>query len=510
MTARGTEEERATERGFALAPFAVALSLAVVVRLALPFDGLYGQDAFAYFRFARAIWPHLRSGAPLPLLYWPMGYPVVVALLLPLTHGLPAAGQIVSSLSCAVAATATFVLVRKLRWQRLQPSWNRQAALVAGLSVALSGGVLRTSQVVMADGLACGAAATALACAVGYMRSGKGRQLVACALAVAVGAVTRWLIGLLVIPLALYFAIEFSRRATHAGGTRASLRTSWPWFLLAATVALGVLIPQLVVAHSVPNSLENHDWLVFWNLGNAFKREFHTPEGRYAYRLPVGLFNAVRLGWPDYFFPTMGVFAAFGAWIVVRERCWAAAGLLLGWPLVVWLFLSGIPYVNPRFLLPTLPCIAALVGIGFGSLVNSVAQTGRRALWIAIVASLAAGIGAGVREHARRVTQKRADLDLVAWASDRVPSSATLLMMGTLTFEYYGGLHVRELFDLPARDLDELLSGGIPLYLMVDLADLDGQWAGLGPDRYVRRLRGDPGLVQVAAYGPTTLFRVGR
>jgi len=67
----------------------VAMTAALVARLAWPFDGLYGQDAFAYFRYARALWPWLLSGAPLPTYYWPAGYPLLVALVLPLFGGSP-------------------------------------------------------------------------------------------------------------------------------------------------------------------------------------------------------------------------------------------------------------------------------------------------------------------------------------------------------------------------------------------------------------------------------------
>jgi hypothetical protein len=88
----------------------VALAIAAVTWLALPFDGLYGQDDFAYFRFARPIWRHLTRGKPLLLLLWPRAYPAAVALLLPLTAGGPLAGQLVSALACARAAAATFRL----------------------------------------------------------------------------------------------------------------------------------------------------------------------------------------------------------------------------------------------------------------------------------------------------------------------------------------------------------------------------------------------------------------
>ena len=184
-------------------PFGIALLIAGITRLLLPFDGLYGQDAFAYFRFARAIGPHLRHGTPLPDLFWPRGYPAAVAALLPFAGGGPFAGQLVSALATAWAAAATFLLVHELDRRHGTPNdpTAPTAPFVAGLCVAASGIVLRTGQVVMADGLAIGLAATVLWCFARFLRERRGPWLVGCAIALAWGAVTRWQIGLLALPL---------------------------------------------------------------------------------------------------------------------------------------------------------------------------------------------------------------------------------------------------------------------------------------------------------------------
>src|ERR671935_200217 len=90
-TARALPDGRA-----ALLIAGVAVAAALAARLAWPFDGLYGQDAFAYFRYARALWPWLLRGEPLPIYYWPAGYPLLVALVLPLAGWGSAGGQAVS------------------------------------------------------------------------------------------------------------------------------------------------------------------------------------------------------------------------------------------------------------------------------------------------------------------------------------------------------------------------------------------------------------------------------
>src|SRR5215212_7110163 len=178
----------------------VAVAAALAARLAWPFDGLYGQDAFAYFRYARALWPWLLRGEPLPIYYWPAGYPLLVALVLPLFGGSSAAGQAVSIASIAVAAGCTFLLSRELL---PDAPGGRLAAWVAGLAVALCGDALRASLVTMSDALALAGCAAAIWALARYCRTERGRWLVVTAVALGWAAITRWVCGLLALPMVL-------------------------------------------------------------------------------------------------------------------------------------------------------------------------------------------------------------------------------------------------------------------------------------------------------------------
>src|SRR2546430_10153639 len=129
----------------ALILFAAGVAAAAAMRIAVPIDGLYGQDAYAYCRYAEGIWPWLLHGTPLPEFHWPVGYPLAVALFAPVFGG-PAAGQIVGALSMGVAAAATGLLVRTLFAES-----PRSAAIIAGLAVVFSGAALRLAEVVMSD-----------------------------------------------------------------------------------------------------------------------------------------------------------------------------------------------------------------------------------------------------------------------------------------------------------------------------------------------------------------------
>jgi hypothetical protein len=489
-------------------PFGLALAVTAITKLCLPFDGLYGQDAFSYFRYARALWPHLLRGDPLPALYWPIGYPATMALLLPFTRGGPAAGQIVNAVACASAAGATSLLVHGLQRLDGRATEETRPAVLAGITVALSGAVLRSSQVVMADGLGLGLAAASLFCAVRYANEKRGGWLVASAVSLAWGAAARWMVGLLVLPLATFVLMDSHAAKKHAD-VRASGPRLWPSALAASFSALAVLAPVLIVAHSVPESLAKHEWLVAWNLQNAFGRAFHTPDGYARYRLPVALFYLVRLGWHDYFFPLHGALVGVGAWSVIQERRWSTSALLLGWPLTALLFLSGIPYENPRFLLPTLPTLAALWGIGYSVVHRQEASSARRLLVPLVFASVAAGLIFGAREHARLVAAKNADRELVAWTAARIgPDSNVLLEGPSLAFQYYASMPSRDLFSATPSEINALVTGGSPLFVLVDVHDLETQWAGLSPERNFALLSRSPGLAAIGKHGSYTLFRV--
>src|SRR5467141_2559637 len=61
------------------------------------FDGLYGQDAYAYFDYATvSVRRSIVQVMPLEAFFWPPGYPILVALASLVFGPSPVAGQVVS------------------------------------------------------------------------------------------------------------------------------------------------------------------------------------------------------------------------------------------------------------------------------------------------------------------------------------------------------------------------------------------------------------------------------
>ena len=60
------------------------------------FDGLYGQDAYAYFDYAtQSVRQSILHLTPLDAFFWPPGYPILVALASLAIGPVPLAGQLV-------------------------------------------------------------------------------------------------------------------------------------------------------------------------------------------------------------------------------------------------------------------------------------------------------------------------------------------------------------------------------------------------------------------------------
>jgi hypothetical protein len=193
----------------------------------------------------------------------------------------------------------------------------------------------------------------------------------------------------------------------------------------------------------------------------------------------------------------------------VRERRGPTVALLIGWPVIDWAFVSGIPYENPRFIWPVLPAIAALAGFGFDGLRGRLGSRARHALTVGLGASLAVGLLFAGREHARTVGRKNSDRAVVAWVDAVVPPGTTVWRAGgTLMAETYGATKIRDVYLARPDDIPTLLMHDGSSAYLENRDDIEGQWAGLPPHAFFEALRRKPGLTAIASRPPFTLFRI--
>jgi hypothetical protein len=299
--------------------------------------------------------------------------------------------------------------------------------------------------------------------------------------------------------------------------------------LVACALGALIIVPQVLFSQRSPESLSQHQWVVAWNVANIWQRDFVTVDGAQHYRLPVGAYYLARMAWPSFLFPLLTLLCLPGTLWLAHGRRWPTLALLAGWPLLLWLFLSGIPFENARFILPALPALAVLAGLGFAWVYERTMNHGRPTedetrfvfrlpssvriahivLAVALVVSLAGSLAWGLRDYRNLVVYKNDQLALVDWVRAQLPSNATLITFGaTLTLQHYTNSDVRELFYLTPPDLAELAREPRPAYLLLDVGNIESQWAGLRPWQDYRHLQHNPGLETVGKLGPYTLFRL--
>ncbi|HEY3059827.1 MAG TPA: glycosyltransferase family 39 protein, partial [Chloroflexota bacterium] len=234
------------------------------------FDGLYGQDAYAYYDYATGpLRSALIHAEPWPPFFWPPGYPLLVALASFVFGSTPVAGQIVSLVMGALVPVFTALLAREL-W----PGQRWLPLLVGGL-VALTGQLWQSSMVVMADTTGLAMATLAAFAIARYAHQRRLAWLLVATLAITLALLSRWIYGLVALPLA------------------ASLLTSRPPMrhvtlctVLAVVVLTPVLGPSLLGLVREPTAeavFAGNLQVYTWSPLNAFLRDFDTPDGHLSY-----------------------------------------------------------------------------------------------------------------------------------------------------------------------------------------------------------------------------------
>lgn len=510
----------------ALVLFLLALTIRVAAILYWQFDGLYGQDPYAYYQQAVAISQNLPQGQPPPGdFFWPNGYPLLVAGLMVLVGPSALAGQLAALLCGALLAPLAYLLSRDL-WrdeettgvenQNTMAMRIHWAGFLAGLIIAMAGQPILSSVVVMADTAALFWVTLATWCVVRAMNQTQPQRsaatkspawFLAAGAALGLAIITRW-IYILVVPALGFYAIF------------KMIRNRRPWWLPAPAILSGavVLLPQLWLSLNKPESLL-HDWLLGWQPANFFQRRFETADGLASYRLPMAIFYAQPAGHPAYIFPVLGLAAGWGLWRMWRTRQWGPLILLLGWAGPAYIFLAGIPFQNFRFGLTLYLPLVILTGFGLSDIWGRIEQ--RRpiprsanlvsvpVLRAIITLSLLGMLLWAYFMLDSFLTTQNQSKTIARQIEQTLPPQAMLLTFGlTLTLQHYTGLNTLELFYLDEAGLKALTETHRSFYLLLDLQSVETQWQGRSPERNYEWLQEHTELAEMGGFSPYVLFEV--
>lgn len=495
------------------------------------FDGLYGQDAFAYYDYAVGPLRVAMLGMDLPPPFtWPPGYPLLVAVASFLVGVTPRAGQLVSLLAGALIPVFTALLAYEVwsapraagadqRESFAASSTSLYVPLLAGLLAGLAGQLWQSSVVVMSDTTGLAAATVGAWALARYGRRDaqrSGAWLMLAAGAVAYALLTRWAYALVAVPFAVYAVLVLVRQ-----GRDTAIRHGLAAAGVALIVMIPVLAPQIRALAGTGNDLPFVvDLQVYsWNPLNAFRREFVTADGLLSYSRPNGLYYALAPASRFFFTPLLAPLLIPGLWALARRR--AAAPLLLvgGWAAVIFIFHAGAPWQNIRFNLAHLPPLAILIAVGVELIARRLARIERISLRRLALAALTVYLLVGMALMARGgraltrgfINRKNHDLALVQQIEEWTPPDGQLLAFGlTLTLQHYADRPTYELYYQDEASLAALMSESRPLYLLLDVANVQSQWPGRPPEENYRWLQEHANLTEVADLKPQTLFEVRR
>jgi 4-amino-4-deoxy-L-arabinose transferase-like glycosyltransferase len=475
--------------------FAVALAVRVALAAATGFDGLYGQDPYAYYDYALRLRETLAAGGLPPPFFYPVGYPLLVVLAMQVVGARPIAGQVISMVAASLASPACYGLVREV-----EPG-SKTGALVAGLAVAFAPQLVISSLSVNSDAAAFALALLAAWAMARYLSRLRLRAVALAALALGTAILTRWVYGLLALPWAVAAALAWRLRSVRP------LR-------LAGTAALAVSIVGAVVGSQFVGELGRGEVshigdvaMTRWSAANAVHRRITNADGNFLYPVPVGIYYLLPIARPAFVFPLLTPLLLLGA-ASLRTVYRPHAVLLVGWLVTMLVFFGGFTWENPRFPLSYFAPLATLVGLGAGHAMRRWSHP--RIVAVLCAAGLAGSLLWSVRDVRNFVAHKQADLETARWCEAHVPADARLLSFSlTETLRHYTSLDVAEISDATPETLPAWLRKERPAYLLVDAANLDTQWSGRTPQLNVAWLRAHVPLAKIGHAGAYTLWRIG-
>jgi hypothetical protein len=211
---------------------------------------------------------------------------------------------------------------------------------------------------------------------------------------------------------------------------------------------------------------------------------------------------------PAYIFPLFSPFLLIGLWVLWQQRDNAGLVLLVGWPLLVYLFLAGIAWQNWRFPLALFSPLLVLVGVGADWAWQQVKRRGQWGLAAVYSLTLIGSLGWAARDVQNFTSWKEQQLATAVWASQQLPPDATLIAFGlTNTMQHYTDISTHELFTLNEADLRQLSAERVGLYLLIDPENIQSQWQGKSPALNVRWLETHTDLQEIGRSAPFVLYQ---
>ncbi len=301
---------------------------------AVGFNGLYGQDAYEYFRYSKALHHFFITGKNPGDFFWSFMYPLTGSLL-SFVFSPVFSLQLVSMLSFLF----TFYFTEKILLHFYSDKKNAIRFYLL-LFWFLSPFSLRSAVTCMSDMLCLNFIMGSLYFLV-KLSAGKINSFLYFVLFACLACITRYAAAVILL-FPFFYAVKI-----FAG------RFNFRILLLSLITAAVILIPLVVIKSGNVHSLLPHYFIFEWNVANLFKSEFLTADGLQTYTLPNIVYCFSNLYSPGYFFAGL-IVLFFTRKIFFKEPFIKI--VLLSWYSYAF-FVGCIPFQNNRVLLLSFPLV---------------------------------------------------------------------------------------------------------------------------------------------------------
>lgn len=312
--------------------------LFLMIRFALQFDGLYGQDAYEYLRYTNEMYSFFVNGTLLGDYFWGMGYPFFGCIVNFFVHDGAVALQLVS----LAAAFTTWIYMDKIIALIYPEEPNY---IITFLFLVLSPIFIIQSFLVMSDMLACSFIIMAIYYFIQFIIQSQNKH---CMLGVIFSMLSLQTRYASIVILVSFFVLVLIK-----------LLKSKNYKMILFSVLIGVIIslPHIYIRSN--NSLQflSHNFLTEWNIFNLFKNSFVSINGESHSKLINLVYGLYSFFHPQFF--------AFGCLVFILafiKKYQFLVGnrfqnIMLISILTYAIFLAGIPFQNKRFLALSFPFV---------------------------------------------------------------------------------------------------------------------------------------------------------
>ncbi len=457
------------------------------------FDGLYGQDAYAYYDYSKIFHDSVLSFHIPPNFYWPIGYYLFTSIFSIFTAGnIGYAAMLVSLNAGSLCAGVVFLITYELLKENYEETERKKISLYAGLIFCFSGVVVKSSIVIMSDALGLLFASLSML----YLLKFNNGQKLSCILLaftwLALAIMTRYAYLILLIPFGIIL-IYIIRKSPY------NRATNLKHYIFGLICSLLVFLPQLYyiakfgIAY-VPSQPEERTWVVEWSPANFLAKDFFTKDGVMHNKIWNALYYLSPIFHPLYL-SVFGLTFVYGFLTLLRKKQCLITLFCLFWIIFFYVYLAGSPYQSLRYTLAFLPALVIISAIGLGTL--NVRNVFRRSF---LYAGITALVVFDVYHLKGFAEQKQDELKIVNWVNNNIADGSQIFSFEiTPALKHYSKIKPHEFYLLKQHELKSMIdSSNANEYFILPEDKLNTQWKALPIEQNFQFLKSNYKLIPVA------------